>query len=187
MGPMRIPENAHISETALNVNPPARSGATPQRRAPVLLSAVARSALPYSVRPKKRYSAAINATLVSTTSRLCTLMVMPPTSNDADENGGVREPSAPKNQRPRPVRTKCTATDTISSTSTLASASGWEGKGGKQGRGGGRTAESCASAGGWYAMRYNSGPRGVTSASVTRTCTQNGSSVDASHHDIAQM
>ena len=40
------------------------------------------------------------------------------------EKGGVREPSAPKNQRPRPVRVKWTATDTISSTSTLASASG---------------------------------------------------------------
>src|SRR4030095_9610627 len=137
MGPMRMPENAHISAPSVNVNPPARSGATPQRRAPVLLSAVARSALPYSVRPKKRYSAAINATLVSTTSRLCTLMVMPPTSNDADENGGVREPSAPKNQRPRPVRTKCTATDTISTTSTLASAIGWVGMRDNRGGGGG--------------------------------------------------
>src|SRR4030095_4443439 len=163
MGPMRMPENAHISAPSVNVNPPARSGATPQRRAPVLLSAVARSALPYSVRPKKRYSAAINATLVSTTSRLCTLMVTPPTSNDADENGGVRDPSAPKNHSPRPVSTKWTATDTISSTSTLASAIGWE------------------------AILYNSGPSGVTSASVIRTYAQKGSSVEASPHDIAPM
>ncbi len=43
----------------------------------------------------------------------------------ASENAGVREPSAPKNTRPRPVSAKCTPTDTISSTSTDASASGW--------------------------------------------------------------
>ena len=45
--------------------------------------------------------------------------------HDADENGGVREPSAPKNHRPRPRSAKCTATETIRSTSTEASAIGW--------------------------------------------------------------
>ena len=59
------------------------------------------------------------------TSRLCTLTLTPPISNEADEKAGVRDPSAPKNQRPSPVSAKCTATETISSTSTLASASGW--------------------------------------------------------------
>ncbi len=49
---------------------------------------------------------------------------MPETSNDAAENGGVREPSAPKNQSPSPVSAKWTPTETISSTSTLASAIG---------------------------------------------------------------
>jgi len=43
---------------------------------------------------------------------------------DADENGGVREPSAPKNHRPKPTIAKCKATETVSSTSTLASANG---------------------------------------------------------------
>ena len=85
---------------------------------------MARSALPYSVRPKKSASAPISATLVPTTSRLCTLMLTPPTENDADENAGVREPSAPKNHRPKPTIAKCSATETMSSTSTLASASG---------------------------------------------------------------
>ena len=43
----------------------------------------------------------------------------------SDENGGVRDPSAPKKYRPSPVSAKWTATETISSTSTDASASGW--------------------------------------------------------------
>ena len=56
---------------------------------------------------------------------LCALTITSPSWNDSLENGGVREPSAPKNQSPRPVSAKCTATETISSTNTDASASGW--------------------------------------------------------------
>ena len=59
------------------------------------------------------------------TSRLCALNVNPATANDFPVNAGVREPSGPKNHNPSPVRTKCTATETIRSTSTLASAIGW--------------------------------------------------------------
>ena len=61
----------------------------------------------------------------SSTSRLCPLTFTSPKLNDALVNAGVREPSAPKNHRPRPSMTKCTATETISSTRTDASASGW--------------------------------------------------------------
>jgi len=50
---------------------------------------------------------------------------MSPIVIDAVANAGVREPSAPKNQRPSPSITKCSATDTMRSTSTLASANGW--------------------------------------------------------------
>ncbi len=67
----------------------------------------------------------INATLVKTTSRLWMLTLIPPRSNEPDENAGVRDPSAPKNHKPSPVSARWTATETISSTRTLASASGW--------------------------------------------------------------
>ena len=60
----------------------------------------------------------------NTTRALCPLMVMSPSRNDALVNAGVREPSAPKNHRPRPSMAKCTATETIKSTSTEASANG---------------------------------------------------------------
>ena len=71
------------------------------------------------------YSAMISTMLVTTTSRLCRLILNVPSAIDADANAGVRDPSAPKNHKPSPVSAKCTATDTISSTRTLASASGW--------------------------------------------------------------
>ena len=59
-----------------------------------------------------------------TISRICALIVTPPTSNMAREIGSVRKPSGPKNSSARPEMAKCTATATISSTSTEASASG---------------------------------------------------------------
>ena len=80
----------------------------PTSRAPTRLTAVARSALPYSVRPKNRYSAPISTTLVPTTSRLCALNVSAPICERRAGEAGVREPSAPKNHRPRPVSAKCT-------------------------------------------------------------------------------
>jgi hypothetical protein len=87
--------------------------------------AVARRALPYRVRPKKRYSARISAALAPSTHSVWPLTVSVPRSNRASLNGVVREPSAPKKSSPRPTSERCTATETISSTSTEASASGW--------------------------------------------------------------
>ncbi len=46
-----------------------------------------------------------------------------PAEKRSSQNGGLRKPSAPKKNRPRPVSAKCTPTETISSTSTVASAS----------------------------------------------------------------
>ncbi len=161
IGPISTPENAHSSAASVNVSAPAKSGEMPTSRAPARFTAVARSALPYSVRPKKSASAPISARLEATTSRLCTLMFTPAIDSDADENAGVREPSAPKNHSPRPSIVKCSATETISSTSTLASASGW------------------------YATRYSSGPSAVTVASVSSTWTKKGSCIGASHHTSA--
>ena len=63
--------------------------------------------------------------LVPTTTMLCAEMFIVPMSIDPSANGGVREPSAPKKTRPRPLIARCTPTDTISSTSTDASATGW--------------------------------------------------------------
>ena len=95
----------------------------PTRRAPRRLTAV-RSARPYSVLPKNSHRPTIRMAQVATTNRLWADQVMKPRSTWPLTNAGVRQPSAPKNTRARPVSAKCTATDTISSTSTVASASG---------------------------------------------------------------
>ena len=89
----------------MNVSAPANSGEMPHSRAPTRLTAVARSALPYSVRPKNSASAPISATLVADTSRLCTLTLTPPTVNDADGERrrarafGAEEPQAEAQHR----------------------------------------------------------------------------------------
>ena len=116
------------------------------RRAPTRLMAVARSALPTIERPKNRNSSITSASVTPSTTSDWPEMGIPPSSKRASENGGVREPSAPKNSRPRPTSTPCSATDTMSSISTDASASGRK------------------------ARRYSSGPMGVMSTSVVKAC-----------------
>ena len=62
----------------------------------------------------------------TTTSTVCPCSGAPASSKLMSVNGGVREPSAPKKSRPRPISARCTATETISRTSTEAPASGWK-------------------------------------------------------------
>ena len=122
------------------------AGLMPISRAPVRLTAVARSALPRSVRSKNSHSSTISAAELPRMMTAWPLSVSGPRLKRASQNGGLRNASAPKNSSPRPVSAKCTPTETISSTSTDASASRW------------------------YANRYTSGPSGVTMASVSNTC-----------------
>ena len=98
-------------------------------------------------RPKNRNSSITSASVTPSTTSDWPETGIPPKSKRASENGGVREPSAPKNSRPRPTSTPCSATDTMSSMSTEASASGLNAK------------------------RYSSGPIGVISTSVVSACT----------------
>src|SRR5574340_1031986 len=97
----------------------------PIRRAPSRLTAVARSALPYSARSKNCHSATISTTEAAKMISVWPLSASAPISNRSCQKLGLRKPSAPKKNRPRPVNTKCTPTETISSTSTLASAIDW--------------------------------------------------------------
>ena len=97
----------------------------PISRAPSRLTAVARSALPYSVRSKNSHSSTISAAEAAKMMSACPLTLSGPSAKRTSQNGGLRKPSAPKNSRPRPVIAKCTPTDTISSTSELAPASDW--------------------------------------------------------------
>ena len=73
-------------------------------------------------------------------------MGSPPRSQRASDIGVVREPSAPKKNRPSPIIARCSATDTISRISTVACASGRN------------------------ARRYTSGPMGTISASTASVC-----------------
>ena len=138
------------------VSLPASVGEMPMSCAPTRLIAVARSALPYSVRSKNWYSATISSTDTITTHSVCAETISGPSSRLNSLNAGVRWPSAPKNSNPRPTIAMCSATETISSTSTGAEAIGW------------------------YIRRYIIGPIGTTIASVSSTCTASGSSLTAS-------
>ena len=68
----------------------------------------------------------ISAAEATTTSTVCPCSGAPASSKLISVKGGVREPSAPKKSKPRPISATCTATETISSTSTEALASGWK-------------------------------------------------------------
>ncbi len=97
----------------------------PISRAPSRFTAVARSALPWSVRSKNRYSAAINASEAMKMISTWPENASGPSAKRSSQKLGLRKPSAPKKTRPSPISVKCTPTETISSTSTLASASCW--------------------------------------------------------------
>ena len=84
---------------------------------------MARSALPCSVRSKNSHSATISATDARKMITVCPLSVSGPMLKRSSQKLGLRKPSAPKKNRPRPSSAKCTPTETISSTSTVASAS----------------------------------------------------------------
>ena len=61
MGTMRMPDSAPITEANRKAIWPDRLVRMPTSRAPIRLTAVARSALPYSVRPKNSHSATMKA------------------------------------------------------------------------------------------------------------------------------
>jgi hypothetical protein len=109
----------------VNDSLPAAAGLMPISRAPVRLTAVARSALPRNVRSKNSHSSTISAIELPTMISAWPLSVIGPSATRASQNDGLRKPSAPKNNSPRPVSAKCTPTETISSTSTDASARRW--------------------------------------------------------------
>ena len=104
---------------------PAPEVEMPISRAPSRLTAVARSALPRSVRSKNSQSATIRAIEATKMIIVWPESVSAPAAKRASQKLGLRKPSAPKNTRPRPVSAKCTPTETISSTSTVASARRW--------------------------------------------------------------
>ena len=124
MGAINMPDTAPIAAISVKVSPPDMAVLMPTSRAPRRFTAVARSARPYSVLPKKSHSATISSAQTSTTNRLCADQVMKPRLTWPSMKAGARQPSAPNTIRPSPTRAKCTATDTMSSTSTEASASG---------------------------------------------------------------
>ena len=99
----------------------------PTRRAPIRLTAVARSALPAIVRSKTRKKRALS-TIADAIIRITWPETVKPSASWSEPlaSGAVREPSGPKNSRPRPDSRKCSASETISSTSTDASAIGWK-------------------------------------------------------------
>ncbi len=109
----------------VNDSRPAVSLEMPISRAPSWLTAVARSALPCSVRSKNSHSITISATVTATMINAWPDTDSAPSEKRASQKLGLRKPSAPKKNRPRPTSAKCTPTDTISSASTLASASDW--------------------------------------------------------------
>ncbi|KAG1531007.1 hypothetical protein G6F50_016949 [Rhizopus delemar] len=125
MGAISMPDMAPIPTASVNVRLPDMVVLMPTSRAPRRLTAVARNARPYSVLPKNSHRATISSAQVATTNRLCADQTMKPRSTWPLTNAGVRQPSAPKNTSARPIKAKCTATETISSTSTVASANGW--------------------------------------------------------------
>ncbi|MCY1525531.1 hypothetical protein D9M68_605120 [compost metagenome] len=138
----------------------------PTSRAPTRFTAVARSALPATVRSNTRKNSPLSTTAAPTISTTWPLTVKPsPSVNTALVSGVVREPSGPKNSRPRPESRKCNASDTISSTSTEASAIGWN------------------------TTRASSGARGTTSSTATAMCTATGTpgraASQASTHGMA--
>ena len=104
---------------------PAPEVEMPIRRAPRRLTAVARSALPRSVRSKKSQRATIRTIEATKMKIVCPESVSAPAEKRASQKLGLRKPSAPKKTRPRPVSAKWTPTETISSTSTVASARRW--------------------------------------------------------------
>ena len=115
---------APISAHRKNDSLPANSVGMPISRAPRRLIAVARSALPYTVRSNNTLNATINSNEQPITHNDCALAVSVPIVTVPSENAGVREPSAPNTSKPSPTITTCTATETISSINTDASASG---------------------------------------------------------------
>ena len=103
---------------------PARAGLIPISRAPVRFSAVARSALPTSVKSKNRNSRPLNTSAAARISTVCPETCTPAISIAIDVSGSVRTPSGPKNSRPSPTSAKCSATETVSNNRTEASAIG---------------------------------------------------------------
>src|SRR6218665_906254 len=147
-GAISRPETAPISAASAKLSSAERSVGMPISRAPTRLIAVARSALPTVERPRISSSPSSASVTPSTTSDWPE-MAMPPNAQRASTNAGVRAPSAPKNSRPSPTSTPCSATATMSSISTEASASGRK------------------------ARRYSSGPSGAISTSVVSACRYN--------------
>src|SRR6218665_1348081 len=147
-GAISRPETAPISAASAKLSSAERSVGMPISRAPTRLMAVARSALPTMERPRISSSPSSASVTPSTTSDWPE-MAMPPNAQRASTNAGVRAPSAPKNSRPSPTSTPCSATATMSSISTEASASGRK------------------------ARRYSSGPSGAISTSVVSACRYN--------------
>ncbi|MNV93427.1 hypothetical protein D3C71_1881160 [compost metagenome] len=77
----------------------------PIKRAPTRLIAVARKALPSIERSKNTNSDTTSTSATPSTTRDWPEMEISAMSNLDSEKGVVREPSAPKNSRPRPTST----------------------------------------------------------------------------------
>ncbi len=161
MGAISTPDSAPMKAARKKVSLPASVGEMPIKRAPTRLIAVARSALPYSVRSKNWYSPTMSRDETASTHSVCPLIMSGPRSKLASLNAGVRWPSAPKNSRPRPTIVICSATDTISRIKTGAEAMGW------------------------YMRRYIIGPKGTTTPSVSSTCSASGNSFTGSRASTA--
>ena len=90
LGPISRPDSAPMNAAIENALRPACSVDTPINRAPSRLMAVARSALPASVRAKNRNRPAINRADTSSVTMACPEMVTAPIEKLASQNGGVR-------------------------------------------------------------------------------------------------
>ena len=116
----------------------------PTSRAPSRSEAAARNTLPCMVAPKNQRSPSTSAAQHSSTASDWPDTFSTPRSKLASVSAGALASSGPKNTRPRPISTKCSAIAMISSASTEASATGRNAK------------------------RQISGPMGVTMASASR-------------------
>ena len=103
MGAIKIPDALPIKAARAKVALPAKIGEMPCKRAPILFTAVARRALPYSVRSKAMNKATMRKIETRITHRVWLFNMTAPKRKPVSEKGCVRAPSGPNNNKPTPT------------------------------------------------------------------------------------
>src|SRR3546814_9572600 len=94
-----MPDKAPMAAASVKVRLPDILVLMPTSLAPRRLTAVARRARPYKVLPKKTQSPTMSAAQVPSTKKVCADQLTAPICTSPSMKGGVRQPSAPKNNR----------------------------------------------------------------------------------------